>query len=161
MFSLFLTYYSTALPSLLSFNIDRIQRKTQQTEIETLKAAVENQKAALEARDNDIAKLKHEVAETRKEMTDGISLIRRRANTQDQQKLLKSSSSTALLPKRSSSESTHRISSPIKENGKSEEEPFLIINQEEFSEHAWAITHAKFSSQGDLIASCDMDNIVR
>lgn len=41
------------------------------------------------------------------------------------------------------------------------DEPFVIVSQEEFSEHASAITHAKFSTQGNLIASCDMDNIVR
>lgn len=148
-----------ALPSLLSFNIDRIQRKTQQGEIETLKSIVENQKASLEARDNDIAKLKLQVAETRKEMTDGISMIRRRAasSSTDQNLLLKPTKSTA-LPRRSNSESTHHISTiATKDN----DEPFIIVSQDEFSEHASAITHAKFSSEGDLIASCDMDNIVR
>jgi WD40 repeat protein len=143
-----------ALPSLLSFNIDRIQRKTQQSEIEALKSTVENQKATLEARENDIAKLKHEVVETRKEMTDGISLIRRRAastTTQDT-----TSQTTRAVPRRSMSESTQQQQQPTKK-----EEPFIIVSQEEFAEHASAITHAKFSSQGELIASCDMDNIVR
>lgn len=151
------------MPSLLSFNIDRIQRKTQQTELETLKTTVENQKATLEARENDIAKLKHEIAETRKEMTDGISLIRRRAasssisSTPADQKLFKPTATaiSALLPKRSSSESTYTVKQ------QQEHEPFLIVSQEEFVEHASGITHSKFSSQGDLIASCDMDNIVR
>ena len=170
-----------ALPSLLSFNIDRIQRKTQQSEIEALKTTVENQKATLEARENDIAKLKHEVVETRKEMTDGISLIRRRAASsaqQNDQKSLKSMSASIAsihgasvggantflnLPKKSNSESTHKSSQSgqSQDSAKHEDEPFLIVNQEEFSEHVSAITHAKFSSQGDLIASCDMDNIVR
>ncbi|KAI9361489.1 WD40-repeat-containing domain protein [Pilaira anomala] len=166
------TFQNMPLPSLLSFNIDRIQRKTQQTEIETLKSTVENQKATLEARDNDIAKLKHEVAETRKEMTDGISMIRRRAasSSTEQQKLLQPI--TSLSPKKSASESTVAITSPSStttttttttatKETKSEDEPFIIVSQEEFSEHASAITHAKFSSEGDLIASCDMDNIVR
>ncbi|CAO3647731.1 unnamed protein product [Mucor hiemalis] len=157
------TFQNMPLPSLLSFNIDRIQRKTQQTELETLKTTVENQKATLEARENDIAKLKHEIAETRKEMTDGISLIRRRAasssisSTPADQKLFKPTATaiSALLPKRSSSESTYTVKQ------QQEHEPFLIVSQEEFVEHASAITHSKFSSQGDLIASCDMDNIVR
>lgn len=155
-----------------------------------MKQTVENQKATLEARDNDIAKLKHQVAETRKEMTDGISLIRRRAastthNTIQQQEYSNGSkSSSTLLPKRSNSESTTTLQryNSLKEGsiktktkstngvteeegeagGEGEEEPFLILNQEEFSEHASSITHAKFSSQeGDLIASCDLDNIVR
>lgn len=166
--------YQLALPSLLSFNIDRIQRKTQQTEIETLKSTVENQRATLEARENDIAKLKHEVVETRKEMTDGISLIRRRAASSSSSSNNKSAAASIStihaatvggantflnLPKRSSSESTHR--SVVSKTNSEDHEPFLIVNQEEFSEHASAITHAKFSSQGDLIASCDMDNIVR
>ncbi|GAA5810781.1 hypothetical protein MFLAVUS_004208 [Mucor flavus] len=143
--------------NLLSFNIDRIQRKNQQTEIETLKSTVENQKATLEARDNDIAKLKHEVAETRKEMTDGISLIRRRAaSSSTDQKLLKPTTSVA-LPKKSNSESTILTT----KEAKNEDEPFIIVSQDEFSEHASSVTHAKFSSEGDLIASCDMDNIVR
>ncbi|KAI9270113.1 WD40-repeat-containing domain protein [Helicostylum pulchrum] len=150
------TFQNMPLPSLLSFNIDRIQRKNQQTEIETLKSTVENQKATLEARDNDIAKLKHEVAETRKEMTDGISLIRRRAaSSSTDQKLLKPNASVALLPKKSNSESTTVTTT------KNEDEPFIIVSQDEFSEHASSVTHAKFSSEGDLIASCDMDNIVR
>ncbi|KAI7874617.1 uncharacterized protein EV154DRAFT_430334 [Mucor mucedo] len=141
--------------NLLSFNIDRIQRKTQQGEIETLKSTVENQKATLESRENDIAKLKHQVAETRKEMTDGISMIRRRAaSSSTDHHLLKPTTSTA-LPRKSNSESTQHLA-PIEH-----EEPFLIVSQDEFAEHASAITHAKFSSEGELIASCDMDNIVR
>ncbi|KAF1806393.1 WD40-repeat-containing domain protein [Mucor lusitanicus] len=175
------TFQNMPLPSLLSFNIDRIQRKTQQNEIEALKTTVENQKATLEARENDIAKLKHEVVETRKEMTDGISLIRRRAASsaqQNDQKSLKSMSTSIAsihgatvggantflnLPRKSSSESTHKSnqSGQSQDSVKNEDEPFLVVNQEEFSEHVSAITHAKFSSQGDLIASCDMDNIVR
>lgn len=33
--------------------------------------------------------------------------------------------------------------------------------QDEFLEHNSGIVHARFSSEGNLIASCDMDNIVR
>lgn len=81
-------------------------------------------------------------------MTDGISFIRRRAaSTTTEQKVIVNH------PKRSNSESTAmRVA---------EEEPFLIVGQEEFYEHASAITHAKFSSQGDKVASCDMDNMVK
>lgn len=87
-------------------------------------------------------------------MTDGISLIRRRAASTTIQKSSTPVSPTSTLPKRSMSESTHKKHT-------AEEEPFIIVSQEEFAEHASAITHAKFSSQGELIASCDMDNIVR
>ncbi|KAI7905183.1 uncharacterized protein BX663DRAFT_430763 [Cokeromyces recurvatus] len=145
------TFQNMPLPTLLTFNIDRIQRKTQQTEIEALKNTIENQKALLEARENDIAKLKHEVVETRKEMTDGISLMRNRKRTiQDNQK-----NPIVNNPKMISSPNNDAITSM------EDEEPFLIISHEEFAEHASAITCAKFSTQGDLIASCDMDNIVR
>ncbi|KAG1176005.1 hypothetical protein G6F70_008969 [Rhizopus microsporus] len=143
-----------ALPSLLSFNMDRLQRKSQQTEIETLKSTVETQKATLEARENDIAKLRHQVLETRKEMTDGISFIRRRAASTATDLQQKTALKSNENPKRSSSESTAIIRSM-------EEEPFLIVGQQDFYEHPSAITHAKFSSQGDRIASCDMDNMVK
>lgn len=90
-------------------------------------------------------------------MTDGISLIRRRAaSSSTDQKLLKPTTSVA-LPKKSNSESTILTT----KEPKNEDEPFIIVSQDEFSEHASSVTHAKFSSEGDLIASCDMDNIVR
>jgi hypothetical protein len=51
------------LPSLLAFNVDRTQRKTQQAEIENLKSTLDNMKAMMEARENEVAKLKVEVRE--------------------------------------------------------------------------------------------------
>ncbi|KAG1152882.1 hypothetical protein G6F37_000383 [Rhizopus arrhizus] len=143
--------YTISLHNFLAMtfqNMHRLQRKSQQTEIESLKNTIETQRATLEARENDIAKLRHQMLETRKEMTDGISFIRRRAaSTTTEQKVIVNH------PKRSNSESTAiRVA---------EEEPFLIVGQEEFYEHASAITHAKFSSQGDKVASCDMDNMVK
>ena len=41
--------------------MDRVQRKAQQTEIESLKNTIESMKAAADARENEVAKLKHEV----------------------------------------------------------------------------------------------------
>ena len=41
--------------------MDRVQRKAQQTEIESLKSTIESMKAAADARENEVAKLKHEV----------------------------------------------------------------------------------------------------
>ncbi|KAL0079659.1 hypothetical protein J3Q64DRAFT_1644901 [Phycomyces blakesleeanus] len=134
--------------NLLSFNIERIQRKAQQTEIESLKSSVDNLKATVDARENEIAKLKHEVAETRREMTDGITLIRRRA--------------ASMTTDAKANGAKAKVGSQEKKNEKTVPKgPFVIVSQEEFSEHASAITHAKFSTEGNLIASCDMDNIVR
>ncbi|KAI9258270.1 WD40-repeat-containing domain protein [Sporodiniella umbellata] len=147
------TFQNMPLPSLLSFNLDRLQRKSQQTEIEGLKSTVETQKATLEARDNDIAKLKHQISETKKEMTDGMSFIRRRAAS--------STLTDPILPIRTPtrSHSTSTVSRSSTQTPR--EEPFLIVGQADFYEHASAITHAKFSSQGDYIASCDMDHTVK
>lgn len=53
--------YILALPALVTLNMDRVQRKAQQTEIENMKVTIDNLKATAEARENEIAKLKHEV----------------------------------------------------------------------------------------------------
>lgn len=53
--------YVSALPALVTLNMDRVQRKAQQTEIENMKVTIDNLKATAEARENEIAKLKHEV----------------------------------------------------------------------------------------------------
>ncbi|KAG2221160.1 hypothetical protein INT45_007737 [Circinella minor] len=197
------TFQFMPLPSLLSFNMDRVQRKAQQTEIESLKNTIESMKAAADARENEVAKLKHEVAETRREMTDGISMIRRRAasmtnelkagnggtKSKSIEKTTSSSSSstiagdklvpgivtttsttptpTAVTLHSSTGGTTTTSLNPTNGSLSSdgivvdEEEPFVVVSEEEYSEHASAITHAKFSSEGNLIASCDMDNIVR
>lgn len=47
--------------------MDRIQRKAQQAEVETLKSTIENLKATIEARENEVAKLKHEVKNDQRE----------------------------------------------------------------------------------------------
>ncbi|KAG0181809.1 WD repeat-containing protein 91 [Apophysomyces sp. BC1034] len=138
--------------------MDRIQRKAQQAEIETLKNTVESQKATMDTRDNEIAKLKHELAETRREMTDGITMIRRRAASMTADPKMNGSKAKA----QDKSGNEKALKEPVnKVQVMGDEEPFVIVSQEEFSEHASAITHAKFSCEGNLIASCDMDNIVR
>ncbi|KAF7731736.1 WD repeat-containing protein 91 [Apophysomyces ossiformis] len=139
--------------------MDRIQRKAQQAEIETLKNSVENLKATIDTRENEIAKLKHELAETRREMTDGITLIRRRAASMTTDARLSGSKGKA--QDKSGNEKNTKEESNNKLQTLGDEEPFVVVSQEEFSEHASAITHAKFSCEGNLIASCDMDNIVR
>ncbi|KAI9021463.1 WD40-repeat-containing domain protein [Phycomyces nitens] len=165
------TFQNMPLPSLLSFNIERIQRKAQQAEIESLKSSVDNLKATVDARENEIAKLKHEVAETRREMTDGITLIRRRAASMTTDARVNGTKTKVgsqekknekTIPKEAIIEIVPEQRDTVdKVNSMGDEEPFVIVSQEEFSEHASAITHAKFSTEGNLIASCDMDNIVR
>ncbi|KAF9154434.1 WD repeat-containing protein 91 [Actinomortierella ambigua] len=47
------------------------------------------------------------------------------------------------------------------DGGAQADEPFVIVSQETFLEHQSGITHARFSCEGNLIASCDAENIVR
>ncbi|KAI8394202.1 uncharacterized protein BYT42DRAFT_488489 [Radiomyces spectabilis] len=154
------TFQNMPLPSLLLFNIDRLQRKAQQAEIETLKTTIDSLKASIQARENEIAKLKHELIETRKEVTDGISLIRQRAASMTLEP--KNGAKTKAVVEKSEDPNASSENVTLeKAQQLSVDEPFVVVSQEEFSEHASAITHAKFSTRGNLIASCDMDNIVR
>ncbi|CAO3668486.1 unnamed protein product [Umbelopsis vinacea] len=164
-----------ALPSLLAFNLDKIQRKTQQAEIETLKASVESLKSNIETLEGENLSLKQKLTETKKEMTDGMTRMRRRAVSMIDPKPRSTASSTDSSTKtesRSRRRTTQTLSLSIPEDdGHSDRssvgspsdsnETFLITSQEEFFEHTSGITHAKFSSNGSSIASCDMDNIIR
>ncbi|CDS13469.1 hypothetical protein LRAMOSA05645 [Lichtheimia ramosa] len=158
------TFQHMPLPALVTLNMDRVQRKAQQTEIENMKVTIDNLKATAEARENEIAKLKHEIETTRREMTDGITLIRQRAASMTND--IKAANGTH----RSKQDNTlaPANATTLDQNGVNttdavtvEDEPFVVVSQDEYSEHASAITHAKFSAGGNLIASCDMDNIVR
>lgn len=98
-------------------------------------------------------------------MTDGITLIRQRAAsmTNDIKAAAngthRSKQDNALAPVNATTMDQNGTNAtdtvPV------EDEPFVVVSQDEYSEHASAITHAKFSAGGNLIASCDMDNIVR
>ncbi|ORX62125.1 WD40 repeat-like protein [Hesseltinella vesiculosa] len=138
-------FQNMPLPSLLTFSVDRTKRKTQQSEIESLRSTVDQLKSSLESSENEVAKLNVELEETRKEMTDGISLIRQRA--------------ASIQPGQDTSKES--TDDPVVTDTMQDGDSFVVLNQEEYSEHASAITHAQFSTQGTLIASCDMDNIVR
>lgn len=139
-----------ALPSLLSFNIDRVQRRAQQSEIENLKNQIEALKATAEVRENEIAKLKHEVngkfdvgiglysnfeccpfmqiAETRREVTDGISLIRRRAASLTREPRTNGSGDTRV--QQTDKAAADIPSSAVSEDiGEIDEEPFLLVSQ--------------------------------
>jgi WD40 repeat protein len=162
------------LPSLLAINLDRLQRKSQQTEIESLKASIDSLKSNVEALEGENLSLKQKLTETKKEMTDGMSRMRRRAVSMIDAKPRSAASSSELSGKLDSSRKRSSISkskSIVEDDGGSDlstteslsdsNETFIITTQEEFFEHTSGITHAKFSSDGTSIASCDMDNIIR
>ncbi|KAG0332811.1 WD repeat-containing protein 91 [Podila horticola] len=73
---------------------------------------------------------------------------------------LRAASDAASLAK-SEAESESSATSTSEEDLARVEEPFIIVSQEIFLEHQSGITHAKFSSEGSLISSCDAENIVR
>lgn len=73
---------------------------------------------------------------------------------------LRAASDAASLAK-SEAESESSTTSTSEEDLTRVEEPFIIVSQEIFLEHQSGITHAKFSSEGSLISSCDAENIVR
>ncbi|CAO3668363.1 unnamed protein product [Umbelopsis ramanniana] len=168
-------FQNMPLPSLLTFNLDKIQKKAQQTEIDALKASVETLKANMETLEGENLSLKQKLTETKKEMTDGMTRMRRRAVSMVDSKTrtsLASTDSSSKTETRSRRKTTQSLSLSIPEDdGISEpstseslsdsNEAFLITTQEEFFEHTSGITHAKFSSNGSTIASCDMDNIIR
>ncbi|RUS21790.1 hypothetical protein BC937DRAFT_91464 [Endogone sp. FLAS-F59071] len=257
-FSNLLTFPHT-LPSLLAFNIDRLQRRTLQLEIETLRNVVEQLRTEISSGENEISSLKLKVKQSQTDQTTTASSARRRASsladvatgnkvkpptsrsaasssfitrtaktatltvagatdTAAAAVPVKSKSSEVppkqvsmfdLLPRSSTSSTLTRsapttqleeapapavvgeeaaesqeaevdieieivevereqeadvdgslISTPNSEGG-ADEEPFMIMSQDEFLEHNSGIVHARFSSEGNLIASCDMDNIVR
>ncbi|KAG0225073.1 WD repeat-containing protein 91 [Actinomortierella wolfii] len=72
----------------------------------------------------------------------------------------KSASAVVTLKVRTDDETS--LDSSMDEYGSARiDEPFVIVSQETFLEHQSGITHAKFSCEGNLIASCDAENIVR
>ncbi|KAG0000738.1 WD repeat-containing protein 91 [Modicella reniformis] len=73
---------------------------------------------------------------------------------------LRAASDAATRPK-SEVRSEGSTASLSDEDLASVEEPFIIVSQELFLEHQSGITHAKFSCEGNLISSCDAENIIR
>ncbi|KAG0348054.1 WD repeat-containing protein 91 [Podila humilis] len=73
---------------------------------------------------------------------------------------LRAASDAASIAK-SEGESESSATSVSEEDLVRVEEPFVIVSQEIFLEHQSGITHARFSSEGSLISSCDAENIVR
>ncbi|KAG2187953.1 hypothetical protein INT44_000703 [Umbelopsis vinacea] len=168
-------FQNMPLPSLLTLNLDKIQKKAQQTEIDALKASIDTLKANMETLEGENLSLKQKLTETKKEMTDGMTRMRRRAVSMVDAKTrtsVGSPDSSSKAETRSRRKTTQSLSLSIPEDDaisgpstsdslSDSNEAFLITTQEEFFEHTSGITHAKFSSNGTTIASCDMDNIIR
>ena len=75
---------------------------------------------------------------------------------------LRAASDAASLAKSEADSSEGSVTTSLSEEDLARaEEPFIIVSQEIFLEHQSGITHAKFSCEGSLIASCDAENIVR
>ncbi|KAF9975926.1 WD repeat-containing protein 91 [Actinomortierella ambigua] len=74
----------------------------------------------------------------------------------------KSSSTAVTLRVSADDDDETSLDSADDEDGSARtDEPFVIVSQETFLEHQSGITHACFSCEGNLIASCDAENIVR
>ncbi|KAG0021553.1 WD repeat-containing protein 91 [Podila clonocystis] len=183
-------FQNMPLPSLLCFNIDRLHRKALQCEIETLQSMIETLRKEIQTSDAEISSLRDQVAlkkvtgarrrraasmvEQQVVVTDSdikepmtklstsataqLSHTNRLAVTNARR--LRAASDAASLAK-SEADSESSATSTSEEDLARVEEPFIIVSQEIFLEHQSGITHAKFSSEGSLISSCDAENIVR
>ncbi|KAG0033796.1 WD repeat-containing protein 91 [Podila clonocystis] len=183
-------FQNMPLPSLLCFNIDRLHRKALQCEIETLQSMIETLRKEIQTSDAEISSLRDQVAlkkvtgarrrraasmvEQQVVVTDSdikepttklstsataqFSHTNRLAVTNARR--LRAASDAASLAK-SEADSESSATSTSEEDLARVEEPFIIVSQEIFLEHQSGITHAKFSSEGSLISSCDAENIVR
>ncbi|CAG8538442.1 3055_t:CDS:10 [Dentiscutata erythropus] len=170
-----------ALPSLLCFNLDRLQRFVLEDAIQSLQNEIDNIK-------NVKAETKSIDTETRQkinkpqESTNYMKMLQRaRALFEQKDKNVPSRSQSTTSNKGLAVNSDNYGSkspeiyaddlclTPISEYAIDNSlelpgediNPFTIMNQEIYLEHASGISLAKFSHKGNLIASCDIDNIVR
>ncbi|KAG0098776.1 WD repeat-containing protein 91 [Podila epicladia] len=183
-------FQNMPLPSLLCFNIDRLHRKALQCEIETLQSMIETLRKEIQTSDAEISSLRDQVAlkkvtgarrrraasmveqqivVTDSDIKEPMTKLSTSATAQfshtnrlavTNARRLRAASDAASLAK-SEAESESSTTSTSEEDLARVEEPFIIVSQEIFLEHQSGITHAKFSSEGSLISSCDAENIVR
>lgn len=184
-------FQNMPLPSLLCFNIDRLHRKALQCEIETLQSMIETLRKEIQTSDAEISSLRDQVAlkkvtgarrrraasmveqqvvvNTDSDIKETTTKLSTSATAQfshtnrlavTNARRLRAASDAASLAK-SEAESESSATSTSEEDLARVEEPFIIVSQEIFLEHQSGITHAKFSSEGSLISSCDAENIVR
>ncbi|GES84047.1 WD repeat-containing protein 91 isoform X2 [Rhizophagus clarus] len=155
-------FQNMSLPSLLCFNLDRSHRKALQSEIESLRSEIENLKTELVNGDTEIISLKQKHS-------------RRRSNSNMHEKDSLTRSTTPSVKHDTGSDhngikspeifADDRSMTPISECNIDDSHgltnPFTITSQEMFLENTSGVTVAKISHQGNLIASCDVDNIIR
>ncbi|CAG8671099.1 12495_t:CDS:10 [Funneliformis mosseae] len=174
------------LPSLLCFNLDRLRRRALQNEIESLKTELENGDTEIISLKQKVAQ--RDLAGSRRQSCDNLREKNEKdLNHHDVSRLTLTSNEVNLssLSRSTTPSGKHEIGSlqngiktptdersmsPISEydtdefelrNGHANANPFTVTSQELFLENSSGISVAKFSHKGDLIASCDVDNIIR
>ncbi|CAG8672148.1 11514_t:CDS:10 [Funneliformis caledonium] len=174
------------LPSLLCFNLDRLRRRALQNEIESLKTELENGDTEIISLKQKVAQ--RDLAGSRRQSCDNlreknekdlnhhdVSRLTLTSNEVNLSSLSRSTTpsgkhETGSLQNGIKTPTDERSMSPISEydtdefelrNGHANANPFTVTSQELFLENSSGISVAKFSHKGDLIASCDVDNIIR
>ncbi|CAG8737721.1 25192_t:CDS:2, partial [Gigaspora rosea] len=169
-------FQNMPLPSLLCFNIDRIQRYVLEDEIKTLRNEINSIKNGKTETGNGDTEFKLKINKPQEPTNYTKMLQRARALFDQKDRNAPSRSSTTSNKVNSDNNSVKSAEiytddlclTPISEYAidNSQElpgediNPFTIMNQEIYLEHTSGISHAKFSHKGNLIASCDTDNIV-
>ncbi|PKC63967.1 WD40 repeat-like protein [Rhizophagus irregularis] len=148
-------FQNMSLPSLLCFNLDRLHRKTLRSEIESLRIEIENLKKEKANGDTEITSLKQKVAQH--EMT-GYPRRRSTASSINKHEIDNGIKSPEMF---ADDQSMTPISEYDIDDSHGHIHPFTVTSQEMFLENTSGITVAKISHQGNLIASSDVDNIIR
>ncbi|CAI2175437.1 8981_t:CDS:10 [Funneliformis geosporum] len=177
------------LPSLLCFNLDRLRRRALQNEIDSLKTELENGDTEIislkqKVAQCDLAGSRRQSCDNLREKNEKVSnhqyVPRFTLNTSEVNlsSSLSLSRSTTLSGKHETGSDQNGVKTPTDErsmtpiseydtdelelrNGHAIANPFTVTSQELFLENTSGISVAKFSHQGDLIASCDVDNVIR
>ncbi|CAG8453120.1 2689_t:CDS:10 [Ambispora leptoticha] len=148
-------FQNMPLPSLLCFNIDRLHRISLQNEIKDLHNIIENLKSELEIGDHEITTLKQKVA--RSEHATGSR--RRRALSMVEHKKKNENGVERLSVPSSQGKSQVSASVPVSRSVTPNKQH--DAGSELYLKHTTGISLAKFSYEGNSIASCDADNTVR
>ncbi|CAG8478878.1 7972_t:CDS:10 [Dentiscutata heterogama] len=152
-------FQNMPLPSLICFNLDRLHRYVLEDEIQSLQ--------------NEIDSIKNVKAETKSIDTEirqkikpfFLSPSRSQSTTSNKGLVVNSDNNVSKSPEIYADDlcltpiSEYAIDNSLELPGE-DINPFTIMNQEIYLEHASGISLAKFSHKGNLIASCDMDSIV-
>ncbi|CAG8542217.1 9299_t:CDS:2 [Racocetra fulgida] len=137
-----------ALPSLLCFPLDRLQRYALEDEVQSLHHeidSIKNGKTDTESTDT-------EIKQNSTTPNKGLVVISDHYGVKSPEIYADDLSLTPI--------SEYAIDNSQELPGE-DINPFTIMNQEIYLEHTSGISLAKFSHKGNLIVSCDVDNIVR